>query len=408
MDISRSVSRTKHIQRLVDPRGAEAIRIAAVYSALFFLMGIHLPYWPVWLAARGMDPERVGILLGIGLWARALVNPIVGRFVDRTGRSGLLVRALAVGTIIAYLSFGAVEGFWGLLVLCLGLGLVVAPIMPLVDGQAVTAAAAGRLDYGRVRSWGSAAFIAASLLGGVLLEGRPEELIRWTLVGAAAALVVGAWILPATPPRPKVAGPVPGLGDLLRRPGVVLFLVTAGVLQGSHAVLYGFGTAWWRALDIDESTIGALWAEGVVVEIGLLRFGDRIGRRFGASGLLALAGMGGIIRWPALAVTSSLPALFAIQSLHALTFAAMHMGAMTWIRDHVEGAAVHRATALYTAIAGGLALGVGLPTAGALYESSAGHAYVYMAIPSAAGLLLALRLGRERTPLTKPPGAGIG
>jgi hypothetical protein len=44
------------------------------------------------------------------------------------------------------------------------------------------------------------------------------------------------------------------------------------------------------------------------------------------------------------------------------------------------------------AVAGGLALGIGLPTAGALYERFTGDAFHFMAIPALAGLLLALWL----------------
>jgi PPP family 3-phenylpropionic acid transporter len=414
MDKSRSVSRTKHSPvsgDLLDPpdhpdhpdhldhldhparpvaRG-EAARIAIAYGALFFLMGIHLPYWPVWLASRGMDPAAVGLLLGVGLWAR-LASPLFGRLVDRGRRVDTIVRVLALGTLAAYIGFGSAEGFASLVVWAVLLGVASSPIMALFDGQALTAASAGRLDYGRVRAWGSAAFIAASLLGGVLLEDRPEELIRWTLVASATALVVGSWILPAGRTRVPATGRGPTVRELIARPGVVLFLATAAALQGGHAVLYAFGTQWWRSIGIDESTIGALWAEGVLVEIGLFAVGTRLTRRMGSTGLLAIAGIGGLVRWPALAVTTSLPALFAIQSLHAATFAAMHLGAIAWIREHVPADAVHRATALYGAVAGGLALGIGLPTAGALYERFTGDAFHFMAIPALAGLLLALWL----------------
>lgn len=391
MDKSGSVSRTKHSRDPDDRPRAEAPRIAIAYSALFFLMGIHLPYWPVWLGSRGMDPEEVGILLGVGVWAR-LCSPLFGRLVDRGASASILVRALALGTLAAYLGFGAADGFVGLLVWALLLGIASSPIMSLVDGRAVTAVARHQLDYGRVRAWGSAAFIVASLMGGALLEGRPEALIRWTLVASAALLVVGAWVLPDARPHLRRSGPGPTVRELLARPAVPLFLATAAMLQGSHAVLYAFGTTWWRDAGIDETTIGALWAEGVLAEVGLFAMGTRLARRIGPAGLLAIAGLGGLVRWPALAVTTSLPALFAIQSLHAATFAAMHLGAIAWIREHVADDAVHRATALYGAVAGGLALGIGLPIAGALYERVTGDAYVFMALPSLVGLGLALRL----------------
>lgn len=35
------------------------IRIAAFYGAVFFGVGIHLPYIPVWLASKGMGPSEI-------------------------------------------------------------------------------------------------------------------------------------------------------------------------------------------------------------------------------------------------------------------------------------------------------------------------------------------------------------
>jgi len=389
MDVSRSVSRTKHS---ADPGPGEAVRIATIYSALFFLMGLHLPYWPVWLEARGMSADEVGVLLGLGMWVRAVWNPFVGRWIDRGARASAVLRGLTALGIVSLFAFDFAHDFFALAILSVLFGIAFAPVMPLVDGQAVGAAARGRLDYGRVRSWGSAAFIAASLFGGALLEGRPEDLILWCLLAASVALFASSFVLPRSPARARGVGPGPRLRELARRPGVMLMLVTTAALQGGHAVLYAFGTTWWRRIGIDESTIGMLWAESVLVEIALFGIGARLIARFGAAGLLALSGIGGLVRWPLLAIATSLPALFAIQSLHALTFAAMHLGAMTWIRDNVEDAAIHRATALYTAVAGGIALGVGLPAAGLLYESFAGDAYHAMAAASGLGLVLSLRL----------------
>ena len=41
----------------------------------------------------------------------------------------------------------------------------------------------------------------------------------------------------------------------------------AGLLNSSHAVLYGFGTLHWRSLGISNGLIGLLWTVGVLAEI---------------------------------------------------------------------------------------------------------------------------------------------
>jgi hypothetical protein len=38
--------------------GAIAIRLALFYGAVFASVGVHLPYWPVWLEAQGCRRPR--------------------------------------------------------------------------------------------------------------------------------------------------------------------------------------------------------------------------------------------------------------------------------------------------------------------------------------------------------------
>jgi hypothetical protein len=40
-----------------------AWRLAFVYAAFFGTTGWYLPFFPVWLAARGLDPAAIGIVL---------------------------------------------------------------------------------------------------------------------------------------------------------------------------------------------------------------------------------------------------------------------------------------------------------------------------------------------------------
>ena len=376
-----------------DPGGGEARRLVLVYIALFGALGIQLPYWPVWLAHRGMEPDQIGLLLGIPTWAR-LAAPWAGSWADRRGRAGRLATGLAAVALASYAAFALVDGFVPMLLLSAALGLALAPISPLVDGLAINAAAAGRLDYGRVRVWGSGAFVIASSLGGMALQGRSPDLVLDALLIASAGLVAVTWWLPRTSTSVLVPAIAPAsAGAVLERPRLRAFLGAVAFMQGSHAVLYGFGTRHWQEIGLGESAIGWLWSWGVIVEVMLFAVGRRLVDRVGPAGMLIAAGVGGLVRWPLLAWVESLWVIAAVQTLHAATFAAMHLGAMSWIRDSIPAASMQRTTALYVAIGSGVALGTGMALAGVLYERWAGDAYLAMAVSSALGLACALRLG---------------
>ena len=180
-----------------------ALRLAFAYVAIFFWMGAYLPYWPVWLASQGMSPSEVGVLLGVAPWTRVISSPIAGRWADRHGRADRLATALCLAWVVAMASFALASDFTGLLLIMIAVGLVHAPLVPLVDGLTIAAEAEGHLRYGPVRLWGSASFIAASWVGGELLELRGEAVVLWILVGATAVSAVGSALLPA-----RIGGPI--------------------------------------------------------------------------------------------------------------------------------------------------------------------------------------------------------
>lgn len=380
----------------MDPGRAQRVRIALVFGAVFFVMGVHLPYWPVWLAGRGMSPEQIGVLLSLGPWMRVVANPVAGRVADRTGRPRRLGQCLALGVVVAYATFGIAHDFATMVVVSLLLGTTFSPLIPLTDTIAMRAVGAEG-GYGRVRRWGSGAFIAASVIGGAVLARGSEDHILWMLLTASAALALSTMLLPrgagSTRPSERSASSV--RGDAVSGASK-WFLVTAMLLHATHAMLYGFGTAHWRAAGIDEPTIGWLWAIGVVAEIVLFTAGAVAARRLSPARLLAIAGLGGIVRWSVLASTVAVVPLFAAQLLHALTFAALHLGALEFIRRNVADERAAHATGLYSA-ASGVALGVGLPASGWLYGAWQGDAYLAMAAISAMGLVTALRLSRVST-----------
>lgn len=357
------------------------------YVALFFCVGIAMPYWPAWLESRSLSPAVIGVLLGVGPWVRLALNPAVGRFADRRQLAHRLV--VIGGSLMALAYLGLL--LWGdgvaviaALVVLLSVGF--GPLVPLTDSVTLRNP---QIDYPRVRAWGSVAFIAASFFGGLLLDDLGPRAILWTLLGAAVAVAASGLLLPAPrlPPASIESVAEPSTrGSAWRAPGFGWFLLTAALLNASHSVLYGFGTLHWRAGGVSETAIGVLWSIGVVAEIVLFTLGGRLVERLGSAGLFLVAGGGGVVRWMLLATQADFGWLLAAQLLHAATFACMHLGAMRFIRARVPEAATSQATSLYSAVATGLAMGTCMPLAGLLYDRYAGAGFWAMAVLSAAAI----------------------
>ncbi|EKV31289.1 hypothetical protein C882_3662 [Caenispirillum salinarum AK4] len=368
-----------------------ALRLSMLYGALFSVIGFHMPYWPVWLESRGMGPGEIGILLGAMTWAKVLGNPLAGRVVDATGQRRSLMIGLAAVSVVAFLLFVPAEGFWPLLGLSLLTGITLWAIMPLSENLTLlTVYERKGLDYGRIRLWGSLTFIAASMLGGRLLGIFAADAILWAIIGCVVLTLATTLLLPDVRTRAGGdTGPPPPVWPLLRHPAFITFLVSASIIQASHAVYYGFATLHWRGAGLDDGLIGILWAVGVIAEVCLFAFGNRVVAALGPGLLILLGAVGGLARWSVLAVTTDPWVLVPVQTLHALTFAATHLGAMHVIARAVPGVYSGRAQGIYASLGLGVAMAIAMAASGSLYEAFGGRAFLAMTGMAAVGLIAA-------------------
>ena len=370
-----------------------ALRLSAFYAATFLVTGIQLPFWPVWLASRGLTTREIGVLLAAAIWVKVLATPAIGALADKTGARRVLMGALAAAALAAYAGLLPAGSFWPLVSLNLIALTAQSALMPLGDTITLAAARSGGLDYGRIRLWGSVSFIVASIASGAALASSSGERVLPLVLGASTLVLLACLRVPSIRPV-EGAARIAGIGAVAGDPKFWIFVLTASALQASHQVYYGFGTLYWRSLGLSDTTIGWLWAEGVLAEILLFWQGRRLLARLGPIGLMGLGGIAGMLRWSLAGVLTWLPFIATLQLLHAFTFGASHLGAMHFLSRAVPPSAAASAQSLYAALSSGLGSGLVMVIAGALYSAFGGGAYSFMAALSAAGLVGAVALGR--------------
>ncbi len=316
-------------------------RSALFYWFLFLALGAHLPFWPLWLADWGLTAAKT----------------------PETRR----VTIKSAGTL------------------------------PIVDALTIRAAGRGGFSYASARSAGSAAFLAASILCGLAIARFGSEAALWWIV---LSLTPAIWLGLTHPggagipvPRPRLAE----AGRLLRLPAFILTMIASASLQGAHAVLYTYGSVHWRAQGIDDQTIGALWALGVLLEVLLMLFAGRwLVARLTPAGAMALAGVVGILRWGVMMGDPALIWLWPLQGLHAITFTAAFLGAIAMVAQTAPPSLAATAQGMVGAMAGGAVMaGAGFAAAWA-YPAFGGGAYGIGVALSLVGLSSSVMLARLR------------
>ena len=371
-------------------------RVAMLFACVFLVIGIQFPFFPLWLKTRGLDAEAIGIVLSAPIVMRIIAVPLISRAVDRAGdlRGGLIVTAF--GAALGYALVGAVYGFGPILLAVALASAAAAPIISLADAYALRGLQE-KSAYGPLRLWGSIAFIGANLGTGLLLSAIAPENLVWLVVVAFSILGLSTLALPridiAVPRADVGADRGPASGHLWQSSGFLAIAIAASLIQASHALYYGFSTVDWTAKGHASTTIGLLWALGVVAEIMLFAWSGRL--RLNPFALVAFGATGAVIRWLAMVFDPALPLLAAVQCLHGLSFGATHLGAIQFIARLAGDRKAAAAQGDFTTL---LAIGNAAATgcSGLLYGAFGDYGYAVMAAMAALGgvsLALARRIG---------------
>ena len=130
------------------------------YAASFLIIGIYGPFFPVWLKAQGLTPALVGIILSLPMFMRIFASPLTAFFADRIGNPRLMVQAMTLLTVLGFLAPFLIGGAPGLCFLAAVNAVALPSIVPLGETVALSGVQRFGLDYGRMRMWGSIAFVA--------------------------------------------------------------------------------------------------------------------------------------------------------------------------------------------------------------------------------------------------------
>ncbi len=360
-------------------------RLAAFYAALFILPGIQMPFFPVWLRAKGLDPKMIGFVLAVPMVVRILAIPVVTRAADRRDAiQGAMVLA-CVASVAGYTLVGLSGGAVAILIAYALTSLASTPVIPLSETYALKGLSARGRAYGPVRLWGSFAYIVGNFAAGFAADAMPARDLIWLMVAATILLALAASTLPSLPSPPHDPDtPSRPRPMLLRDPAFIAVLAAASLIQASHAFFYGFSAVQWRAAGFDGTVIAALWGLGVAAEIVLFAMQARLPPFFEPTMLLLVGACGAVLRWVGMALDPPALMLPFLQVLHALSFGATHLGALMFLMRHVPPGQAATAQG-YLAITLGLAMAAATAVSGLLYDDFGSRAYMAMALAAVAG-----------------------
>ena len=251
-------------------------------------------------------------------------------------------------------------------------------------------------QYGRIRVWGSLGFIVAALALGPIFDVVDIRYVLHAVLAALLANLAATAMIPDS--EPQRSWRRADLRLALLRPRVLAFLVCGLLMQASHGGYFAFFSIVLEDAGFRRGAIGALWAVGVVAEMVTMVGSAFLLRRFGVAPVMTACLVAATVRWTIYAQTTWLPAVLAGQLLHAFTFGAFHVAAVTGTFRLFPEKLRSSGQSLFSGFTYGAGNAVGFYTAGALFDwGGPGWSFGVSALVAAAACGLSLVLWGEQS-----------
>jgi PPP family 3-phenylpropionic acid transporter len=124
-------------------------RLAALYAGVFLFSGMQLPFFPVWLKAKEVDPALIGVIVAMPMLARVVAIPLAAREADRRDAVRMAILLAGWASVFTFILVGLSAGSAAILVSYAVAALVYAPVLPLTETYALKAWPSAAARMGR-------------------------------------------------------------------------------------------------------------------------------------------------------------------------------------------------------------------------------------------------------------------
>ena len=376
-------------------------RASIFYFSLWGIMGAQMPFFNVYFARLGLSSLEIGILATAFPLMTLFVGPALSLLADRRRwqKRMLLISLGGTGALLIFFLFA--RSFVPLLILVLIRAALFSPMMSVGDGMIARMATRHRIDYGKLRLWGSLSFAAAAFVCGALWEWWGFEAMFIVTSVLTLPVLWAATGLEESTPVAVVEGvqtSSPTLRDVRRDRGLITLLVAVSLVGIAEGMYGTFSGVYMDYLGGSQFLVGALFGLSALAEPLVMHYSGAIFHKLGkpvsillAYALVGIAFLGyGLVRQPGL--------VLAFAMLKGAGFALYFVGNVSLIDERAPEAWTSTLQSLMNAATRGLAPLITNPLGGWLADSM-GLPIVFLGsgITSllAAGVMFGAVLGRQ-------------
>ncbi len=270
------------------PFGCSPAYRGAIYYLFYWgALAIYGPFLYVHFVHLGLSAFHVGLLGALVPLARLVVAPFTAALADRQRRQRTVLSVALVGVAVALFLLRWPRRFGLILPLAVLLSLGHSISVPIADALAARMAVRYRIDYGKLRVWGSFGFAVISLAAGAWWAQAGYEMMFFVgALGFLPALLAVQGLETASPTSDQHRPPL----RLLTRDTALMTLLVANFLVGAGEGLYvTFSGVYMDALGGSGLLVGGLFGLSAIAELPTMHFSGGVARRLGKPNTLLLS-----------------------------------------------------------------------------------------------------------------------
>ena len=354
-------------------------RLSSFYFSYYFFVGLFVPYWGIYLTSLSFSALQIGALLSLFQISRIFAPNFLGWIADRSGEYIKWIKISSFFGFILFIGIFWANSFLSIFLIMMAMSIFTSSTLPLAESLTLAHLKANKADskYSYIRLWGSIGFIVAAILLGVMIDSIGEKSLIYALLLTQLVIFLLAFILPTKKviflPKKKRS-----IWPILKKREVVVLLLSCALMVSSHGLLYNFYSIFLEQQGYSGTTIGLLWAVGVIFEIIIFLLMPRILNKFTLKAVLLISLGFAVIRFFLIgAYVDSMILLFIAQVMHAATFGSFHVASIQLIAHFFYNEHQARGQSLYNSITYGVGGAIGGLGGGYMIEYS-GMANTFM------------------------------
>ena len=340
--------------------------IGSQYFLYFSVMGMFLPYFNLYCYHLKFSGFQIGALSAIRSVALILFSLVWGALADRFKiRRPIYISCNFISTAIWIFYFYTTD-FWAMLLITIFYGIFYSPIISFLEAFTMDVLGPEKKSYGRLRAWGTVAFISTVIVLGRIIDLYSIEIILVLIFSVSIAQAVISIKIPDIQIKKQASFSINV--KVLLTPRFIVFLFCAFLMLVSHGTYYGFYSIHLENLGYGNTFIGISWALASIAEILVMLKSNRIFNRFSLDNVLVFSFLVAMLRWLGLSFAESPAALLLLQIFHAVTYGTFHVASILYIDSLTPDDTKTLGQAVNNAITYGLGLMVGFFINGYLFE----------------------------------------